>query len=86
MVDSYFHGNPQRKQIYWESTISNFHANPLLQCDEETGYSYFGVRYYNSDLSIWLSVDPMSGHEKEDKSGIEAMEQAKRYKMNKYGN
>ena len=28
--------------------------------DSETGFSYFGSRYYNSDLSIWLSVDPMS--------------------------
>ncbi|MDD6582284.1 MAG: JAB-like toxin 1 domain-containing protein [Bacteroidales bacterium] len=28
--------------------------------DEETGYSYFGARHYNSSLSIWLSVDPMS--------------------------
>ena len=28
--------------------------------DSETGYSYFGSRYYSSDLSIWLSVDPMS--------------------------
>ena len=28
--------------------------------DEETGYSYFGARYYNSDLSIWLSVDPLA--------------------------
>ena len=28
--------------------------------DIETGYSYFGSRYYNSDLSIWLSVDPMA--------------------------
>ena len=28
--------------------------------DTETGYSYFGSRYYNSDLSIWLSVDPLS--------------------------
>ena len=28
--------------------------------DAETGFSYFGSRYYNSDLSIWLSVDPMS--------------------------
>jgi len=28
--------------------------------DEETGYSYFGARYYDSDLSVWLSVDPMS--------------------------
>jgi RHS repeat-associated protein len=28
--------------------------------DVETGYSYFGARYYDSGLSIWLSVDPMS--------------------------
>ena len=28
--------------------------------DTETGYSYFGSRYYSSALSIWLSVDPMS--------------------------
>ena len=28
--------------------------------DTETGYSYFGSRYYSSDLSIWLSVDPQS--------------------------
>ncbi|MBP5548486.1 MAG: RHS repeat-associated core domain-containing protein [Bacteroidales bacterium] len=29
--------------------------------DEETGYSYFGARYYDSDLSgLFLSVDPMS--------------------------
>ena len=29
--------------------------------DSETGLSYFGSRYYSSDLSIWLSVDPMAG-------------------------
>ena len=28
--------------------------------DPETGLSYFGARYYTSDLSIWLSVDPMA--------------------------
>ena len=28
--------------------------------DIETGYGYFGARYYDSGLSIWLSVDPMS--------------------------
>ena len=28
--------------------------------DTETGLSYFDARYYSSDLSIWLSVDPMS--------------------------
>ena len=29
--------------------------------DAETKYSYFGARYYSSELSVWLSVDPMSG-------------------------
>ena len=28
--------------------------------DRETGLSYFGARYYDSDLSIWLSVDPLA--------------------------
>ena len=28
--------------------------------DSETGLSYFGSRYYSSDLSIWLSVDPQA--------------------------
>jgi RHS repeat-associated protein len=28
--------------------------------DDETGFSYFGARYYNSDVSVWLSVDPLS--------------------------
>ena len=28
--------------------------------DTETGYHYFGARYYSSDFSIWLSVDPMA--------------------------
>lgn len=28
--------------------------------DPETGLHYYGARYLNTDLSIWLSVDPMS--------------------------
>ena len=28
--------------------------------DAETGYDYFGARYYSSSLGMWLSVDPMS--------------------------
>jgi RHS repeat-associated protein len=28
--------------------------------DEESGYGYFGARYYDSDISIWIFVDPMS--------------------------
>ncbi|MGD9494462.1 MAG: RHS repeat domain-containing protein [Bacteroidales bacterium] len=30
------------------------------ELDDETQYSYFGARYYDSDFSVWLSVDPMS--------------------------
>ena len=28
--------------------------------DKNTGYHYFGARYYDSEVSVWLSVDPMS--------------------------
>ena len=36
------------------------HTFSAKERDSETGFSYFGSRYYSSDLSIWLSVDPMS--------------------------
>ena len=28
--------------------------------DSETGYDYYGARYYMSNLPIWLSVDPLA--------------------------
>jgi len=28
--------------------------------DAETGMDYFGARYYASDISVWLSVDPLA--------------------------
>jgi RHS repeat-associated protein len=28
--------------------------------DSETGMDYFGARYYEKDMSIWLSVDPLA--------------------------
>ena len=28
--------------------------------DSETGFGYFGARYYNADISVWLSVDPLA--------------------------
>ena len=40
--------------LNWSHTFS------AKEKDVETGLSYFGSRYYSSDLSIWLSVDPMS--------------------------
>ena len=36
------------------------HTFSAKEKDTETGLTYFGARYYSSDLSIWLSVDPMS--------------------------
>ena len=40
--------------------IAESHTFSAKEKDTETGLSYFGARYYSSDLSIWLSVDPMS--------------------------
>ena len=40
--------------VRWTFTFS------AKEKDTETGFSYFGSRYYNSDLSIWLSVDPQA--------------------------
>jgi len=61
---------------YYSATVCNGHPSHECWClslnmaapftfsakekDQETGFSYFGSRYYSSDLSIWLSVDPMS--------------------------
>ena len=41
-------------------TDHSSHTFSAKEKDAETGLSYFGARYYSSDLSIWLSVDPMS--------------------------
>ncbi len=49
MVDQRFH--------LFEGVRYTFSAK---EKDTETGYGYFGARYYSSDLSIWLSVDPMA--------------------------
>ena len=36
-------------------------TSPGKERDSETGFSYFGARYYDSDiLTSWLSVDPMA--------------------------
>ena len=42
------------------SILHSSHTFSAKEHDAETGLSYFGARYYSSDLSIWLSVDPMS--------------------------
>ena len=47
--------------LLFHSHSVEIYAFSAKERDTETGLSYFGARYYSSDLSIWLSVDPMSG-------------------------
>ena len=48
--------NPYQRTTSWNAPYT-FSGK---EKDAETGYGYFGARYYDSGLSIWLSVDPMS--------------------------
>ncbi len=41
---------------YWH-TPYRFNGKEL---DEETGYYYYGARYYTPEIGVWLSVDPQS--------------------------
>ena len=41
-------------------TANSTYTFSAKERDPETGLSYFGSRYYSSDLSVWLSVDPMA--------------------------
>jgi RHS repeat-associated protein len=50
-----FEGHQQNTAAYY--TPYTFSGK---ERDMETGLSYFGARYYDAGLSIWLSVDPMS--------------------------
>ena len=43
----------------WYDSPYHFNAKEV---DPETGYHYYGARYYNSNLSIWLSVNPLADH------------------------
>ena len=45
---------------YRNSSFNTRYTFSGKERDEETGYSYFGARYYNSTYSIWMSIDPMS--------------------------
>ncbi len=42
------------------STFDSRYKFTAKELDNETNYTYFGARYYDSDLSSWLSVDPMT--------------------------
>jgi RHS repeat-associated protein len=42
------------------STFDSRYKFTAKELDNETQYTYFGARYYDSDISIWLSVDPLA--------------------------
>ncbi len=46
-----------RAETYVKNTPYHFNAKEV---DPETGYHYYGARYYNSNLSVWISVDPLA--------------------------
>ena len=46
--------------MYNHMILANSYTFSAKEKDVETGFSYFGSRYYSSDLSIWLSVDPQA--------------------------
>lgn len=47
-----------------EQLGSNYYNSPFKfngkELDEETGFYYYGARYYDPKISIWLSVDPLA--------------------------
>ena len=48
-------------KIQWENSLNFLQTFTGKERDSETGFSYFGARYYDSDiLTGWLSVDPMA--------------------------
>ena len=56
--------NPWGEQLHhWSSTSSSW-TSPYRfnakEVDPETGLAYYGARYYQSKLGVWLSVDPMA--------------------------
>jgi RHS repeat-associated protein len=42
------------------SCVSPYNCNGK-EVDEETGLYYYGARYYDPRLSMWLGTDPMQG-------------------------
>ena len=51
---------PRPTANYSLLTANSSFAFSAKERDSETGLSYFGSGYYSSDLSVWLSVDPMA--------------------------
>lgn len=64
VVHQYFLTNPWGEQMYTYNAQSQGFDSPYRfngkELDQETGYAYYGARYYDNQLSMWLSVDPLA--------------------------
>jgi len=50
-------------ETYFEDPLDTYNSRYLFNAKErdiETGYYYYGARYYNPKFSQWISVDPMA--------------------------
>jgi len=60
----FFLYSPWGESLYeWNSGTASF-SSPYRfngkELDQETGLSYYGARYYDNKISMWLSVDPLA--------------------------
>lgn len=44
-----------------DGSYNNPYKFNAKELDEETGFYYYGARYYNPRLSIWYVVEPLAG-------------------------
>ena len=56
----FFSGVLQAKDFSIPDTVYITHTFSAKEKDSESGYTYFGARYYSDNIMMWLSVDPMS--------------------------
>ena len=73
----------QRGSMYYNAPYK-FNGKEL---DEETGLYYYGARYYDPKVSIWLSVDPLVGRSIQTFHHIiiAFQQSSKVYRSNRYG-
>ncbi|MEN2436664.1 RHS repeat-associated core domain-containing protein [Weeksellaceae bacterium A-14] len=50
-------------ETFVENHLNSYNTPYLYnskELDDETGYYYYGARYYNPRVSLWLNVDPLA--------------------------
>ena len=50
-------------EVFLENHLNSYNTPYKFnskELDDETGYYYYGARYYNPRTSLWLSVDPLA--------------------------